>query len=97
MSDGEIITAIATHVRACGGHVSNWYVGVSGNARDRLFSGPGVSETGDSWIYRQAPNSTIARAIEDYFLRQGMDGGPGGGDHTCTYVYAYRKTAYTRE
>lgn len=73
-----------------------WYVGISKDARNRLFNEHGVSEDGDGWIYCQANSSNAAREVEDYFVNTlGTDGGTGGGDDESDMVYAYRKENHT--
>jgi hypothetical protein len=93
----EIIQAIAAHVQSCGGSYSEWYCGIAADAQERLFNDHSVDSKNGRWIYRQCANSADARAVEDYFVQRGMKGGPGGGDSTTTYVYAYRITSSTRE
>jgi len=92
----EIVEAIQTHIGTDA--PSNWYVGITGNVRERLFGAHQVDEANGSWIYREASSSQEARAIERHFLdRVGTKGGPGGGDATTKTVYAYRITSATAE
>lgn len=92
----EIITEIDSHIEHCGDGYGTWYVGVSKAARDRLFNQHGVKEKGDSWVYRTASSSKIAREVEAHFVNElGTDGGTGGGDETATMVYAYKKARHT--
>ena len=92
----EIISEIDSHIEDSGGGYSAWYVGVSKDARDRLFNQHGVKEKGDSWIYRAASSSKIAREVEAHLVdKLGTDGGSGGGDETATMVYAYKKARHT--
>lgn len=94
----EIINDIDGHIKKEGGGYKTWYVGISKDAKDRLFNGHSVKEQGDWWVYRQATSSSAAREIEKYFLEvKGTDGGPGGGENDADYVYAYKKTAHSRE
>ena len=74
---------------------ANWYVGIASNIRQRLFSDHSVSEQFDAWSYMQAANSEPARSVENAYHVAGCDGGPGGGDHTTTIVYAYLKSNRT--
>jgi len=99
MADTEerIKSDIKTYIVECGGSYSDWYVGISGNARGRLFEGHGVDENNDLWIYRQAYSSDAARRVESYFVSiLGTDGGTGGGDEDSDYVYAYKKNEHTQ-
>ena len=57
-----------------------------------------VNEQSGAWIYCEALSSDAAREVEQYFIDQlKTDGGPGGGDRTTRFVYAYRKTSSTVE
>ena len=95
-SKQEIINDIKNYIQKGGGGYSAWYVGISKDARDRLFNGHNVREKGDWWIYSQASSAQVAREIEDYFVNTlGADGATGGGDETADMVYAYEKAAHT--
>ena len=97
LSKQQIITEINNWILKGGVGYGSWYVGISTNARDRLFSGHGVHEQNDWWIFREAESAQVAREIEMYFLQTlKTDGGPGGGDPTSNMVYAYKKSANTR-
>jgi len=97
-SDKETIIAdIKAYVTKNGGTYSQWYVGIATDARQRLFNDHAVKENGDAWIYSPCGTSSAARAIEKYFLAQGMKGGSGGGDEGSGYVYAYRIAGHTVE
>ena len=93
----QIIEDLKGHIeKSSVQHWNRWYVGVTKDARNRLFSEHGVREKGDWWIFRAAESSEIAREIEAYFVRDlGTDGGRGGGDITADTVYAYKKTPHT--
>jgi hypothetical protein len=91
------IADIKAHREKRGGKYSQWYVGITSNPQKRLFGDHGVKEKGDVWIFRQCINSNVARAVEDYFLALGMNGGPGGGDDDSDYVYAYMIAEHTDE
>jgi hypothetical protein len=93
----DIVSDILSHMAKCGGPYRTWYVGISSDPRKRLFQEHGVNEKMDSWIIRTATSSTIARAIESYFVNEiGTDGGTGGGDYSSCSVYAYKKNAHTQ-
>jgi hypothetical protein len=92
----EIINEIDAHIKERGGGYPAWYVGVASDARDRLFSDHKVKEKGDSWIFRRASFSAVAREIEDYFVNAlGTDGGAGRGVVFLDMVYAYKKAPHT--
>ena len=96
ISEEQIKSDIKAHIEKEGSSRSSWYVGVSKDARNRLFNEHGVQEIGDWWIYRQAFSSDAARNVEDYFVNIfGTDGDVGGGDKDADYVYAYKKNGHT--
>lgn len=95
-TEQAIISDIKAHIQKGGGSYHDWYVGISQNARNRLFNDHGVHEKGDWWIYKEASSSAAARRAEDYFVNTlGTDGGVGGGDRQAVYVYAYKKNSHT--
>lgn len=96
MSKLNIINEIKQYIDNCGGSYSSWYLGISNDAKYRLFVGHKVNENTDNWIYRIAINSDVAREIEEYFIEHiGTDGGTGGGDDSTNMVYAYKKNSHT--
>ena len=92
-----IITEITAHVAKSGGRYSEWYAGIAANARQRLFSDHAVKESSDAWIFRQCGNSGAARDVEKALFNLGMKGGPGGGDYSTDFVYAYKIANHTIE
>jgi len=96
-SKDQIIADIKEYISKSGAQKWNEvYVGVSKDAKDRLFNGHSVQEKGDWWIYRQATSSAVARDVEAFFVNTlGSDGGTGGGDQSADYVYAYKKASHT--
>jgi hypothetical protein len=92
----QLTSELSEHMRKGGGTYREWYVGISSDARARLFNGHGVAEKGDWWIYTEADTNQDARDVEQYFLKLGCDGGPGGGDYTSKMIYAYKKNSHTR-
>ncbi len=92
----EILDDIKAHISEEGSGYSSWYVGISKDAKDRLFNEHDVKEEGDWWICCEASSSSAAREIEDYLVNAlGTDGGVGGGDEDSDQVYAYRKESHT--
>ena len=68
-------------------------MGIASDIQKRLFEDHSVA---GCFIYRKAINATHARSAEQMLLNDGFDGGTGGGDHTTTYVYAFKKLPGTR-
>lgn len=92
----EITIDILNFIRSNGGNYSDWYVGISKDARDRLFNGHQVDEEKDNWNCWRASSAAVAREIENYFVNTlGTDGGTGGGDNTANMVYCYKKSSRT--
>lgn len=88
----KIITDwIATNFK--GDYLENWYVGIASDIQKRLFEDHSVNSC---FIYGEAINAEHARSAEQMLLNYGFDGGTGGGDHTTTYVYAFKKLPGTR-
>ena len=96
-SKKEIIEEIEAYMAKRGGDIEDWYVGISANARERLFDDHSVDEKKGAWIIRGTSSDSVARDIEKYFLAKGAQGGTGGGDAESTAVYAYKTTSDTRE
>ena len=95
-SKQEIIDEIKAHIQKEGSGYRNWYVGISEDARDRLFNGHRVPKADAWWILREASSASVAREVEEYFVSTlGTDGAPGGGSDKSNQVYAYKKTSVT--
>jgi hypothetical protein len=93
----DIIKELLSYMRANGGPDKSWYVGISQYARKRLFTDHNVSKDQGIWIDLNADTDSIAREVEEFFIKQvRTDGGPGGGDMAANTVYAYKKTPSTR-
>lgn len=91
----EAYSEIIAHIQSQGGPISNWYCGITGDISSRLFGDHNVPEKGHWYVYRECVDSQAARAVENSLLDQGCDGGPGGGDASAIYVYAYLKSSLT--
>ena len=91
----QIYDEIMAHARKEGGSLSNWYGGITSDIGTRLHSEHGVPREGHWFAWREAISSEHARSAEAALLRNGMDGGTGGGDNTALFVYAYKKTNIT--
>ena len=85
----QIIKEVDTHINKSLPY-SSWYCGIATDAKKRLFEDHNVPPKNHYWIYSECENDTIAREIEDHFLKNGCKGGDGGGSKTTVYVYAYK-------
>jgi hypothetical protein len=71
----------------------DWYVGVAADPDERLKE-HGLRE--DDWyVVRRLADAETARRLEDFLLKLGCEGGPGGGDEESTAVYAYWERGHT--
>ncbi|MBQ7907971.1 MAG: hypothetical protein IJ311_00500 [Elusimicrobiaceae bacterium] len=94
----RIIQEIDSYIQKEGGYYYDWYVGIAKDPKTRLFSDHNVSEINGKWIFGETFSDASAREVESFFLeKKGTRGGPGGGDTSTCFVYAYRITSYTRE
>jgi hypothetical protein len=93
----EIIDEIMSYILENDPNDEDWYVGITKDIEERLFTFHNVNKDSGAWIWRRASSSDIAREIESYFLELGADGGPGGGDDDTDIVYAYKITDDTKE
>jgi hypothetical protein len=92
----QIIAEMDDYIKTNGGIYSEWYCGITHDTDSRLFTEHNVDEQNGIWVRKLAFNVQDARVVEAYFVREcGTDGGPGGGEETSKYVYAYKKTAST--
>lgn len=93
----EVIADLRGYLARLGGPYRTWYVGITADPRARLFRDHGLDEKADVWVSRECESSEVAREVEELFARVlGADGGPGGGDASTRWVYAYRKSPRTR-
>ena len=98
MSYNEIINKIDSHLAKSGKrYYSEFYIGISRNARKRLFEEHHVDMEASWWIYITADSADIAREVEKHYINLGMRGGDGGGDDTSNMVYCYVVTPTTTE
>jgi hypothetical protein len=89
---------IKDHIQNRGGAYSSWYVGIASDVKQRLFTDHNVDEKNGQWAWAECENADAARDVEDYFVNTlGTKGGPGGGDSTTKFVYAYKITSSTKE
>ncbi|MBI1829319.1 MAG: hypothetical protein HYR87_07595 [Thaumarchaeota archaeon] len=91
MSENEveiIKSEMKEYVSGWGRKYSEWCVGVTENAKQRLFGDYHVNEKNDAWIYRTASSSNIARKIELYFIDIGAKSDPRTkNEYTEIYLY----------
>jgi len=91
----EIYDEIISYVRQSGGANNTWYAGITADIEKRLHGDHNVSKESSYWIWRRASSTGSARNIEEALLKDGFDGGSGGGDNTSDCVYCYKKSAIT--
>ena len=91
----EVYDEIVAYIKKRGGTYPQWYCGIAADWEDRLFNEHQVPREGLPWIALQCHNNGSARNTESALHDLRCDGGPGGGDETTVYVYAYRKDTMT--
>lgn len=96
MTNQQIINAFLGYMVKIGGLYKEWYVGITNDPKQRLFTEHSVDEQNGNWIYAPADTNFVARSVEDYFLNLNCDGDSGGGDNSSITTYIYKKTAYTK-
>lgn len=76
----------------------SWYVGIANDPSHRLFVDHNVNKEVGPWIYRKCYSDTSAREVEQALINDlKTQGGPGGGDESTVFVYAYGTKNYTKE
>lgn len=94
----KIVADIRAHVLDLGDPYKKWYAGIATDPDDCLFRRHCVRREDDgTWIVRKAANEAKARKAEKKLHKTGFDGGPGGGDETTRFVYAYKMASHTSE
>jgi hypothetical protein len=79
MSENEVVIIVSEmkeYVSGWSARYSEWCVGVTENAKQRLFEDYHIIEKNDAWIYRAASSSNVARKIELYFIDIGVKSDP---------------------
>lgn len=100
MTYDNIIKEFDAHMKKSGcRYYSDFYVGITNDARRRLFDEHHVDKDHQWWIFSAADNEDIARQVEQHYLKSGMRGSFGGGkgDGSAIYVYSYVVTPKTIE
>lgn len=93
----QIILDFEAFIDKNGKYYRQFYVGITNDLNNRLVNGHNVDDTVPCIWSTNPLHTNIIRAIEKYFLDKGTKGGPGGGDESAQYVYAYLITPKTRE
>ena len=86
----SIARAIESHIATHGGAYSAWYCGIAADPNDRLVNGHNATTARNAAGYWDAGSAETARAIEQFFLKKGCQGGSGGGDWQTRHVYVYK-------
>lgn len=101
MIDSEIIKEFDERIKKSGRQFYNeFYVGITTNIEERLFTDHRVQKEGNWWMYAPADTEAIARDVEKHYLEYGMRGDTGGGtdkEGKQWFVYCYIITRYTIE
>lgn len=92
----KIFDEIKSYINKKGEPYSSWYVGTADDAFNSLFVQHGVSEKQDFWMYKQCPDSRVAKHIKMTLLKLGCEGWAYGWADSCVYVYVYLKSSNTK-
>ena len=94
-----LVAEFEKYIERNGGYFAGygWYAGVTSDPQRRLFRQHRVDRTEAAWIFAKAPSDDDARAIERHLIDRGAKGGPGEGNESAVYVYAYRIRWSTEE
>jgi hypothetical protein len=107
-STDSIVKRFVRYVERCGGPPDQWYVGVTGDARKRLFRDHGIREKNDAWFYARAVSSSAAREVrrrvmeslgienDDDAVEMAHPTAPGLLSALSDIVYAYKKGPHTK-
>jgi hypothetical protein len=89
MSRKQIQKDIEDYIQDHGGDYSTWCVGVTANAKRRLFQVHKVDKTKGLYIRRRARSAEKAHEVEQHFLNKGCELATGTGDDGADRIYAY--------
>jgi len=88
MKENEIIRDIEDIVKRTKGKYSIWYIGITNDPKRRRKEHEEENKNTKAWRDWKADTEAIARSVESYFKKKGMDGGTGGGENP-TFVYIF--------
>lgn len=92
----EIIADLENHVAKFGGNFGEWYVGVTANPKESLFTQHRLRRSGDAWIARRAVDDLHAAEVQEYFKTVRKTQGGVKGTLYDVFVYAYKRKSHTR-
>ena len=93
----QIIKDINEHLQKSGrSYYSDFYIGISNDARNRLFKEHHVKEN-SWWIYRTATDPQVACEVKEHYLKLGMRGYNSNDNNTADIVYCYTVSPTTTE
>ena len=88
----SIVKDILSYIFENDFQLSEWYVGIASNPREKLFQEHNVMEDSDLWIIRAAESITSAKSIAYHIIsRYGTDGLLKSNSETSKFVYAFKK------
>ncbi|HSV28018.1 MAG TPA: hypothetical protein VLL76_00625 [Candidatus Omnitrophota bacterium] len=96
-SRSEIIGDIESYVGRNGGVWGEWFVGVTGAPKQKLFAQHKVRQTGDAWISRLAKDEHEAHEVAEYLVTiRKAKGKFGAPRDTDLYIYCFKIKSHTR-
>ena len=90
----EIVAEIVSRFKAY--PYSEWYCGITSDIESRVHGDHNVPKEDDAFYAVLADSDEIARDVEDFFHKKGMEGEGGGGLSSSKYVYVYHITPSTK-
>ena len=78
-----------------GGTYPRWYVGLTSDWENSLFTEHNVPQEDYRYIIRQCHSNVAARSVKEALLQLGCDCEIDGDDEKAVYVYAYIKRPMT--
>ncbi len=94
MDYNTVIKRMQTYMSKFEGNYSDWYIGITRDLDESLFSVHKVEENG-IWISFGADTDEIAKKVEKYFLDKNTDGNTTELQENTRIVYIYKKNSDT--
>lgn len=93
----EIINDFEDYVARNGDAMAEWFVGITGAPKAKLFNQHKLREKGDAWICRRAKDEYEAHEVAEYFrTTRKTRGAAVSPSETDLYVYAYKLKPHTK-
>jgi hypothetical protein len=92
----EIYDEIMLFILNRGSDFNEWFVGITDDPENQLFTFHKVNKFEDPWIYKKAKSLKDANLVRKIFrLTKKTDGGSDSNNNDAVFVYAYKKSTLT--